>query len=224
MRQSDAAVTPAQIEQALRKILKSRQIRDNMAELRRLGSKVEYHPLDVRDSARFGKLLDDIYARFHRIDGVIHGAGVIDDRLIRDKTPESFANVFATKVNSAIALTRKLRPDSLKFLVFFSSVSGRFGNVGQSDYSAANEYLNKLSQHLDQSWPGRVMAINWGPWDAGMVSDQLRQLYKQRDIDLIPLAEGVRFFMSELLHGGPSMPEVVITCSARQIEQVSIKV
>ena len=67
------------------------------------------------------------------------------------------------------------------------------------------------------------MAINWGPWDAGMVSDQLRQLYKERDIDLIPLDEGVRFFMSELSHGGPNSPEVVITCSARQIEQVSVK-
>ena len=135
MRETEPSVTPAQIEQALRRILKSRQIRDNLAELKRLGSKVEYHSLDVRDSTQFGKLLDDVYARFHRIDGVIHGAGVIDDRLIRDKTPDSFANVFATKVNSATALTRKLRPESLKFLVFFSSVSGRFGNVGQSDYT-----------------------------------------------------------------------------------------
>jgi NAD(P)-dependent dehydrogenase (short-subunit alcohol dehydrogenase family) len=223
MRRTDASVTPAQIEQALRQILKSRQMRANLAELRRLGSSVEYHALDVRDAASFSQLLDDVYARIGRIDGVIHGAGVIDDRMIRDKTPESFARVFTTKVNSAMTLTRKLRPESLKFLIFFSSISGRFGNIGQADYSAANEYLNKLAQQLDQSWPGRVVAINWGPWDAGMVSDQLREIYHQKDIDLIPPAEGVRFFMSELVHRGPSAPEVVITCSARQIEQISLK-
>ena len=223
MRLGDKPPTPAEIEQELRRILKSRQIRDNLAELKRLAAAVEYHAIDVRDSARFGELLDDVYARFDRIDGVIHGAGVIEDKLIRDKTPESFANVFTTKVNSAVTLTRKLRSDSLKFLIFFSSVSGRFGNVGQSDYSAANEYLNKLAQHLDQSWPGRVVSINWGPWDAGMVSDQLRELYKARDIDLIPMAEGVRFFISELQLHGQNPPEVVITCSAKQIEEVSLK-
>ena len=105
-----------------------------------------------------------------------------------------------------MALARKLRPESLKFLVFFSSVSGRFGNIGQADYSAANEYLNKLAQHLDRSWPGRVVAINWGPWDAGMVSDQLREMYrKQRDIDLIPPAEGVRIFHVGNRHGRPEL-------------------
>ncbi len=134
MCQADPGVTPAQIEQALRQVLKSRQIRDNLAELRRLGSTVEYHVLDVRQADRVGQLVDDLYARLGRIDGVIHGAGVIEDRLIRDKTTELFAGVFTTKANSAMALARKLRPQSLKFLVFFSSISGRFGNIGQSDY------------------------------------------------------------------------------------------
>jgi NAD(P)-dependent dehydrogenase (short-subunit alcohol dehydrogenase family) len=217
MQRTGQAMTPADIEHRVRAILKSRQIRDNLAELRRLATTVEYHAVDVRDVEQFGNLLDDIYQRHDRIDGVIHGAGVIEDKLIRDKSPESFANVFSTKVSSAVTLTRKLRSESLKFLIFFSSVSGRFGNMGQSDYSAANEYLNKLAQHLDQSWPGRVVSIGWGPWDAGMVSDQLRLLYKERGIDLIPLGEGVKAFISELQLVGQNPPEVVITCSARQI-------
>ena len=204
--QADPSVTPAGIEQALRVVLKSRQIRDNLAELRRLGSTVEYHALDVRDSNRFGRLLDDIYPRHGRIDGVVHGAGVIDDRLIRDKTAESFADVFSTKVNGAGTLARKLQPESLKFLVFFSSISGRFGNIGQADYSAANEYLNKLAQLLDQAWPARVVAINWGPWDAGMVSDPLRKVYKQHGIDLIPPAEGVRSFLIRAFAPGSETP------------------
>ena len=53
--------------------------------------------------------------------------------------------MFDTKVRSACLLSRKLKLDELSFLVFFSSISGRFGNRGQCDYAAANEVLNKLA-------------------------------------------------------------------------------
>lgn len=223
MQRGEQKLTPAEVELAVKQILKDRQIRGNLAEMRRLGATVEYLALDVRDCDAFGKLLDDLYERYQRIDGVIHGAGVIEDKLIRDKPLASFTKVFETKVNSAVTLTKKLRSESLKFLIFFSSVSGRFGNVGQSDYSAANEYLNKLAQHLDQSWPGRVVSINWGPWDAGMVSDQLRQLYRERNIELLSQDEGVQFCLSELQSTEPGSPEVVISCSVKQIAEVSMK-
>ncbi len=48
-----------------------------------------------------GELIDDIYERHGRLDGVVHGAGVLDDRFIRDKTAEGFDRVFATKVDAA---------------------------------------------------------------------------------------------------------------------------
>ena len=165
-------------------------------------------------------MLDDVYRRLGRIDGVIHGAGVIEDKLMRDKSPQSYANVFSTKVESALILAQRLRPEGLKFLVFFSSVSGRFGNNGQSDYSAANEFLNKLADYLDRQWPGRVVAVNWGAWDAGMVSDELRKIYASRDIHLIPVPEGVRFMEQELRLGERHEPEVTIGYSVPQLARM----
>ncbi len=212
MRSADPAVLPATIERAVQHVLKEREIRATLAELRRAGSAVEYQTVDVRDADRFGALLDDVYARHGRIDGVIHGAGVIDDGLIGKKTPESFAAVFATKVEGARVLADKLRGESLKFLVFFSSVTARFGNSGQIDYAAANEYLNKLAGHLAAQWPGRVVAINWGPWDAGMISDQLRRLYQSRGINLIPPQEGGRMFLAELKQKA-GKAEVLLACN-----------
>jgi hypothetical protein len=172
---------------------------------------VHYYPVDVRDYEAFGSLIDRIYSSFGRLDGVIHGAGVIEDRLIQDKTPESFDRVFDTKADSAFILSRKLRPEKLKFLVFFSSVAGRFGNRGQGDYAAANEVLNKLAVHLDREWPGRVVSINWGPWDTnGMVSPEVRKQFAERGVELIPASVGLRRLEEELHHGRKGEAEVVI--------------
>jgi NAD(P)-dependent dehydrogenase (short-subunit alcohol dehydrogenase family) len=201
-------------------MLKDRQILTNLRRLKATGATVEYHSLDVRDEEAFGGLIDDIYARHGRIDGVLHGAGVIEDKLMRDKSPQSYANVFSTKVESALVLTRRLRPQGLTFLVFFSSVAGRFGNAGQSDYSAANEFLNKLACQLSRTWPARVVAINWGAWDAGMVSDELRRLYAMRNIHLIPIPEGVGFLEQELRLKDRREPEVVIACSVPQLQKL----
>jgi NAD(P)-dependent dehydrogenase (short-subunit alcohol dehydrogenase family) len=217
MRREDSAVTPARIEQSVQEILRHRQIRSNIAEMEQAGSVVEYHSLDVRDAEPFGRLIDRIYEEYGRIDGVIHGAGVIEDKRIHDKTLDSFTRVFSTKVDSAMVLANKLRGDSLKFFVFFSSVSARFGSAGQIDYSAANEYLNKLAVQLDAKWPGHVVAIQWGPWEGGMVSEDLGRLYSTHGVRLIPVREGAEMFLSELRLSGRRSPEVLIACNLHAI-------
>jgi NAD(P)-dependent dehydrogenase (short-subunit alcohol dehydrogenase family) len=213
-------LTPADVEGKLKRHLKDRQIRANLVAMKEAGARIEYRALDVRDIEAFGNLIDELYAKWGRIDGVLHGAGVIDDKLIRDKSPESFKTVFTTKVIPATVLADKLRPELLKFLVFFSSVAARFGNVGQSDYSAANEVLNKLAARLSHEWPKvHVVSINWGPWDSGMVSNELRKLYAAKDIHLVPADIGVSFAIEELQRGKVNAPEVVIASSIKQISE-----
>jgi acyl transferase domain-containing protein/NAD(P)-dependent dehydrogenase (short-subunit alcohol dehydrogenase family) len=204
-------VTPALVEEAYRQLLHAREVRENLERLRQTGARVEYLICDVRDVTAFGNLIDDVYRSFGRIDGVIHGAGVIEDRLTKDKTLESFRRVVETKVNSALVLAGKLYPESLRFLVFFSSVAGRFGNRGQGDYAAASEVLNKLAQDLDRRWPGRVVSINWGPWlQAGMVSPEVQRQFTERGVTLIPPEVGCRMLEEELRFGRKGAVEVVI--------------
>ena len=211
-------VTPVQVDAELKRILKERQIRANLGAIRAAGCELEYHCIDVRNSRAFGDLIDDVYARLGRIDGVLHGAGVISDKLIASKPVAAFDAVFDTKVLPALVLAAKLRMGQLCFLAFFSSVAGRFGNIGQADYSAANEVLNKLASQLSHAWPHlHAVAINWGPWDAGMVSDDLRRLYAARAIHPIAPAAGRRHFLEELEHGPRGQAEIVISSSIRQI-------
>jgi acyl transferase domain-containing protein/NAD(P)H-dependent flavin oxidoreductase YrpB (nitropropane dioxygenase family) len=199
LRRADAPVTPALVEQSYRRLMQERQLRENHARFEQSGARVEYRPCDVRDPAAFGVLIDDVYRAHGRIDGVIHGAGVIEDQLIQNKRLDSFDRVLETKVHSALVLAAKLRPESLRFLVFFSSVSGRFGNRGQADYAAASEVLNKLAQDLDRRWPGRVVSMNWGPWLAtGMVTPEVERQFAERGVELIPPEVGCRMLDEEL--------------------------
>ncbi len=199
-----------QIDREYRNVLRDRDMRHNINTMIQAGARVHYYSADVRDEASFGPLLDQLYEQFGRIDGVIHGAGIIEDKLIKDKTPESFERVLGTKADSGFILSRKLRPESLQFLIFFSSVSGRFGNRGQGDYAAANEVLNKLAVYLDHKWPTHVVSMNWGPWDAGMVSDEVRRQFKRRGVSLIPISTGQQRLVEELNFGRKGEVEVVI--------------
>ncbi len=206
-----AKVTPAAVEQAYGRLQREREIRVNLSAMREAGATVEYHAVDVVDAAAFGALIDDIYAKHRRLDAVVHGAGVTEDKFIADKTRESMMRVLRPKIEGALTLAAKLRPESLKFLFFFSSVSARYGNRGQCDYAAANEFLNKLAHTLNARWPSRVASLNWGPWESsgGMVSPELAQQFAAAGITLISRPAGRRAFVDELLHGRKEDVEVI---------------
>jgi NAD(P)-dependent dehydrogenase (short-subunit alcohol dehydrogenase family)/acyl carrier protein len=204
-------LTPALVERDCRRILQAREVRENLRLIRQTGARAEYVMCDVSDEQAFGALIDSIYEEHGRIDGVLHGAGIIEDKLIRDKQADSLQRVMATKAGAARTLAQHLRPEDLRFLVFFSSVSGRFGNSGQSDYAAASEVLGKLAHELDARWPGRVVSIDWGPWrSAGMVSEWLEQEFARRGVALIGLDQGCRMLYEEVSHGHKGEAEVVV--------------
>ncbi len=203
--------TPAAIEAATSRILAEREVRATLAELAEVAASVRYSQVDVRDSTAVAALVEGVYQRHGRLDGIVHGAGVLADRLLVDKTPEGFARVWDTKVGGALALVEAARAD-LGFLVLFGSVSGVFGNRGQADYAAANDALDTLARIWASRAHGRVVAVDWGPWAApdhgsGMVSAELTREYARRGIGLIEPDDGVACLLAELAAG--TDPQVV---------------
>jgi len=210
MKQEGRKFSLPEVERAFRTLLRDREMRKNVEALEQAGSKVHYHQVNAMDQAAFEGLIDRVYEEFGRIDGMIHGAGIIDDKLVKDKSPASFDRVFDLKADSSFMLSRKLKSDSLKFLVFFSSMAGRFGNRGQCDYAATNEVMCKLAAHLDRKWPGRIVAVNWGPWaTTGVASAEVQKQLADRGVQIIPLDGGPRVLNRELRFGGKGDAEVV---------------
>ena len=209
--QQGLALTPVQIERKIDGVLRDRTIADNLQQLSKAGAVVEYVALDVRDEKVFGAFIDNICDRYGRLDAVIHGAGIIEDKLIVDKTLASFDAVFDTKVDSTFILSRHLKFDSLQLLVLFSSVAGRYGNRGQGDYAAANEVMNRLAWQTSQKWSNtRVVAINWGPWDSlGMANEAVKRKFIERGVVSITVPAGRQFFADELRYGSKKEVEVI---------------
>jgi len=201
---------PAEVEAELARVLAAREIRANVKALREVAASVTYHAVDVRDAEALARALREIYERRGRIDGVIHAAGVLEDKLIRDKTPDSFRRVFETKVNGLRTLAQELRRD-VHFVVCFGSVAGAFGNRGQVDYASANEALVVYSRMLASAIDGRVVTLAWGPWGGGgMVTPELEREYARRGIGLIEPDDGVTCLIDELRFGDKSHVEVIL--------------
>ncbi|MCU1356526.1 MAG: beta-ketoacyl synthase [Acidimicrobiales bacterium] len=196
--------TPHEIEAACNRIEAAREMRQTKQVLESFGARVQYCSLDVR-APEFGELLDTLHATHGRLDGVVHGAGVLDDHFLRDKTAEGFDRVFGTKVEGARAILDRTHL-GLRFVVLFGSVSGVFGNRGQSDYAAANDALDTLARTHDGADGCRVVSIDWGPWGGGgMVSPELEREYARRGIGLVDPADGVVALLHEVASPtGPS--------------------
>jgi len=209
-------MTPAEIGRQVQVLLGQREMRANLADFRAAGANVEYHAVDVTDEAAVRGLLDGIKARLGRVDGIVHGAGVIEDRRLADKHSDSWSRVVETKVIGALLLQKFVDPAALKFFTVFSSVAGRYGNSGQSDYATANELMNRLCLSLQARWGERVAvsALCWGPWGAtrfgaGMVTADTEAKFAAKGVRLVSAALGRRLFREELVRVDGTPVEVI---------------
>ncbi|SDU32585.1 type I polyketide synthase [Desulfobacula phenolica] len=202
---------PADIEKIYQKIVSNREIQKNIELMKKNGSQVRYFSADIRNQKEIDKIFKTVRKEFKQITAIIHGAGVLEDKLIIDKQIDQFCNVLETKVKGLDSLLYASKHDKLKYLILFSSIAARTGNQGQCDYSIANEILNKTAQKLAIKNPEcKFLSINWGPWEGGMVDESLKKAFLKRGIDLIPLKAGAIQLLSEMEHTQKICPEVVI--------------
>jgi acyl transferase domain-containing protein/NAD(P)-dependent dehydrogenase (short-subunit alcohol dehydrogenase family) len=216
------SLSPRDLEKEFREIEAGREIRRTIDRIEKVGGTVHYRSLDIRDQASVRTALADIRTRFGPVWGLIHGAGVLADRVIEDKTPEQFDLVYDTKVTGLEAFLEILGSEELRLLALFSSSTARFGRVGQVDYAAANEVLNKIAQRESQRRPHcRVLSINWGPWDGGMVTPTLKKIFAGEGIGLIPLKAGADFLIQEINQTSDPSVEVVVLADPVHAEEQS---
>ena len=210
----------AAIQREAREILAQREVLATVAALEAAGAAVRYDAVDITDASAVAAVVDDVRRKWGPIRGVVHGAGVLADKRLGEKTPEQFQSVMRTKLDGARALLAACAADPLEALCFFSSVAAHSGNVGQSDYAAANAMLDQWAEGeaAARGAACRVVSIAWGPWDGGMVTASLAKHFTAQGIGLIPLAAGADAFVQELRRG--TQVQVLLGCGLEGAEPV----
>jgi 3-hydroxymyristoyl/3-hydroxydecanoyl-(acyl carrier protein) dehydratase len=205
-------VTMVEWNRAWQKFTRSRDVYQTLSEIEATGNRAFYHSINVTDLNGLRALGASLS---QPITGLVHGAGLEDSKLVGDKSWETFDNVVRVKIDGWAALMGAVTASSgsLRFATCFTSVAGRFGNGGQTDYAAANSILDAEMARLTAKGDCRAVAIGWTGWrDVGMATrGSIEAVFEEAGIETLPVEIGVQIFVDEALRGGKRR---VIACGS----------
>ncbi|WP_238596812.1 type I polyketide synthase [Psychromonas sp. psych-6C06] len=191
--------TPIAVTNFIKPIIANREITQTLLAIEAAGGLAQYVSADVTNSQSVQDAVSPITDLWGGITGLIHGAGVLADKLIEQKSLSELEAVYNTKIEGLLSLLSCTEQANIKHLVLFSSAAGFYGNLGQSDYAMANDILNKTAYRFKALNPSaQVLSFNWGPWDGGMVTPALKRMFNDRGVYIIPLDAGAQLLVSEL--------------------------
>ena len=200
----DGKITMVEWNRAWQAFTRSLDVHRTIATIEQTGNYATYHVADVMDSER----LSSLGASLGRpITGVVHGAGLEDSKLVKDKGHDVFDRVVRVKVDGWRSLMHAVEAsgvDHPAFACCFTSVAGRFGNGGQTDYAAANSILDAEMARLTAAGSSRAVAIGWTGWrDVGMATrGSIEAVFAAAGIETLSVEHGVDLFVDEALRGG----------------------
>ncbi len=204
LKQSGQKATPVAVQKLLAGLERKHAAQQAIDAVRAAGGDVHYHCVNLLDQEAVASAVDAIRQTRGRIDALIHAAGLEISHFLPDKTPGEFDLVFDVKATGWYHLLSAIGDMPLGAAVVFSSIAGRFGNGGQTDYSAANELLAKSVSSFRSTRPGtRGVVIDWTAWaDIGMASrGSIPKMMELAGIDMLKPVDGIPIVRKELEAG-----------------------
>ncbi|MVA81559.1 SDR family NAD(P)-dependent oxidoreductase [Agrobacterium vitis] len=174
---------------------------------------VEYRQVDLTDGVAVAELIRAVEKSHGRLNGILHCAGMVSDRMLLTKTAKDFRRVLAPKVAGSWHLDQASRHLDLDFLVFFSSQVSVIGSLGQADYAAANGFMDGFSAYRNQlaasgKRRGHTLSINWPLWqEGGMRLDEESQqrLREATGMRALNTQQGLSAFQQSLALAEPQV-------------------
>lgn len=162
---------------------------------------LEYIATDITDRESTFKTIETVKQRYGKISAVIHASGIIHDDLIINKGDLEVDQVLAPKALGIQNIDDATANEKLDLFIAFSSVAGYFGNLGQSDYAAANGYLDGFMRARARKVAcgeryGKSLSIAWPLWqDGGMHVDAASlAMLERRGLSLLDTSTGIKQF------------------------------
>jgi malonyl CoA-acyl carrier protein transacylase len=204
--QQGRGTTPMQIERQLDRYEKQGRIWQALEAIRAAGARAEFITCDVVDPAAVQRTVSQVLETYGHVDVFIHAAGIEKSRTLTRKSPEEFKQVMDVKVLGFYNLCHTLMAQSagLRAVQVFSSVAGRFGNPGQTDYAAANDLLCRWMMALAQENPQvKYQALDWSAWaEVGMATRGfIPRAMAEAGIEMLPTKVAAPQVWGELTRG-----------------------
>lgn len=158
--------------------------------MRLKGAEVAYFNCDLSSLEACAKLIAKIERRFLTIDRVYHCAGVARDSLLINKKSSEIEEVVKAKVSSIQCFDEAIGERPIEMLAVFSSVSAIKGTMGQSDYGAANAWLDKYvaQRNSNPQKSGHAISVNWALWDGpGMDPGDRRRAQLKEQLGMVAM-------------------------------------
>ncbi|MCB1300717.1 MAG: SDR family NAD(P)-dependent oxidoreductase, partial [Tetrasphaera sp.] len=165
------------------------------------GGKAFYYPVDLTDAGNVAEVMEQVRERSGSIDVLLHAAGLEISRNLPEKEPREFNLVFDVKTTGWFNVWRSAKDMEVGAVVVFSSVAGRFGNQGQTDYSSANDLLCKVVSNFRRTRPQtRGIATDWTAWGGiGMATrGSIPKIMEMAGVQMLPPEAGVAWVRREL--------------------------
>jgi acyl transferase domain-containing protein/acyl carrier protein/NAD(P)-dependent dehydrogenase (short-subunit alcohol dehydrogenase family) len=204
--------TPALVEKELVALERAQAANRAIAAVRAAGGTVYYFSVNLTDADAVAKIIKQVRERSGRIDVLLHAAGMERSHFLPDKDAREFDLIFDVKSDGWFNLLHAIGDMPLGSTVAFSSIAGRFGNAGQTDYSSANDLLCKITSSFRTMRPAtRGIVIDWTAWGGiGMATrGSIPKMMELAGIDMLPPEAGVPLIRRELTVGG-TRGEIVI--------------
>jgi acyl transferase domain-containing protein/surfactin synthase thioesterase subunit/acyl carrier protein len=149
---------------------------------------------DITEEADLNRILDKVRSEMPPLRGIFHCAGMLDDGILDQMDWGRFSAVTAPKVKGSWLLHSATLRDELDYFVLFSSILSLIGSPGQSNYTAANAFLDGLTEHRRAAGLPAV-TLNWGPWaETGLATASGRRgeaIWNSRGTRYIPPDRGI---------------------------------
>jgi len=195
-----------ELRTVVEQVAKGLEIIKHIEELRALGVEASYYRCDVTDREMTFSVVSEIERRYGKVNGILHGAGILRDSFARQMSAEDFDAVMDVKLRGAWNLFKAAQNQGLKFFVCLSSAAAIQGNPGQVNYSAANRAMSALMRQLSEIRRSvRFKALHLPPIEGvGMADDpEIRALMKRMNAGYVHVSELAELFAGELL-GAPA--------------------
>ncbi len=204
--------TPALVEKELASLERAHAAQSAIDAVLAAGGTPHYFSVNLADASAVAKAIDEVRTSHGRIDVLLHAAGIERSHFLPDKDPREFDLVFDVKADGFFNLLHAIGDMPLGATVAFSSIAGRFGNAGQTDYSAANDLLCKITSSFRTIRPNtRGIVIDWTAWGGiGMATrGSIPKMMEVAGIDMLPPEAGIPLIRRELT-GGATRGEIVV--------------